>query len=153
VKEIWYDNFTYGYFYNSDEGDLERDEVEDEVELIPATTFGTFYSAAFCNFACLKFWSKQGHKNKLDIFNISVCELIAKAGSLEDVKWTRCRNLPWDAKTCAAAAAAAGTLRDTPIGGPRIYFLIQHRRRVAYWRRPLATDYTSVTTLTGATTN
>jgi hypothetical protein len=30
------------------------DEMEDAVELIPATKFDTFFSAAFCNLAFLK---------------------------------------------------------------------------------------------------
>jgi hypothetical protein len=70
--------------------------------ILPATKVDTFYSAAFSNIACAEYFLRQVKNSAA--YGTKTCEMIAKTGNLEVLRWAHSNKIPWDEATTFAAA-------------------------------------------------
>lgn len=85
--------------------DWPDDPIIKTLSLEPAPVTSTFFSAAFSSVAFAKAWNLETRNAKWRAKpNWAVCELIAKTGNLQVLKWAHHEGFPWNENTCFAAA-------------------------------------------------
>ncbi|CAB9513064.1 ankyrin repeat protein [Seminavis robusta] len=68
-----------------------------------ATASDTFFSAAFVNVSCAKYWELDKDEDAMSPWT-AVCQEAASIGSLQVLQWAHNKNLPWNEMTCKEAA-------------------------------------------------